>query len=56
MKREVAAHRGREFPWSMSDVKPGGARQLALEAVRYATAVRHANRFLRDGDESSGAV
>ena len=23
MKREVATHSGREFPWSMSDIYPG---------------------------------
>ena len=47
MKREVAALRGREFPWSMSDVKPGGARQLARLAVRYATAVKARESFLK---------
>ena len=35
MKREVATLRGREFPWSMSDIKPG-ERRVYLSWIYYA--------------------
>ena len=41
MKREVAAHRGREFPWSMSDILTGRSKSDA-----YFGTTAHFNRFV----------
>ena len=41
MKREVATHRGREFPWSMSDILTGRSKGVAFFGT-----TAHFNRFV----------